>query len=131
MQTSANQNDTNTVTINLHISRLSASTEELAADYKARGMDRREGFNQLIKDRNLQPGVDAKDFFAVYDSVQPCLLVSTAVVGFEPTHFDTLKKVSCQITKDERGVFRMVWADGSTGSNPPVSPPPPDRYKAL
>ena len=41
---------------------------DLASDYKARGMDRYRAWGQLVIDKQLNPGMDAKDFYKIYDS---------------------------------------------------------------
>jgi hypothetical protein len=51
------------------VNRLTADAADLAADYKSRGMSRQRAWSQFVIDRGLRPGMDAKDFYAVYDRV--------------------------------------------------------------
>jgi hypothetical protein len=54
-------------------SRLTASAADLAADYKARGIERQATYSRFVQDRALKPEMDAKEFYAIYDSVTPKL----------------------------------------------------------
>lgn len=121
-----------TVTVIDEVNRRTANTADLAADYKARGMERHRAWDQLIIDRGLVPGLNAKAFYAIFDSVSPRLLSGEAKqVDFEPTHFDTMFKQQVAIRSDDQGVFFILWADGRTGSNPPFLPPEPERFVSL
>jgi len=51
--------------------RRKASVYKLAADYKARGMERTRAWSEFVKDRSLQPEIDAKEFYKYYDVVDP------------------------------------------------------------
>jgi hypothetical protein len=66
------------------------AVEVLAAHYKWLGMDNREAFNQLIKDRALQPGIDMKPFTKIFESVNAKPIVENRsldnFVGEAPTH---------------------------------------------
>jgi len=53
--------------------RLTANAADLAADYKAKGIERQATYSQFVKDRALKPEMDAKDFYEIYDSVSPKL----------------------------------------------------------
>jgi hypothetical protein len=122
-----------TVTIRGQVNRYTASHADLAADYKARGMERHRAWDQLIIDRGLQPGINAKEFYAIFDNVTACALVGRAEsVGFEATHRDTMfGDIGVSIRVDAQGVYRMVWANGMTGSQPPFMPPDAERFVAL
>jgi len=48
--------------------RLEAKPSELAADYRSRGMDRQRAWSEFVKDKGLKPGIDAKEFYRIYDS---------------------------------------------------------------
>lgn len=121
-----------TVTIRGQVNRYTASHADLAADYKARGMERHRAWDQLIADRGLRPGIDAKAFYALFDSVTACALVGKVeTVGFEATHRDTMFGIDVAIRVDAQGVYRMVWANGMTGSQPPFMPPDADRFVAI
>lgn len=122
----------NTVTIKQSVNRYTASHADLAADYKARGMKRHQAWDQLIIDRGLVPGIDAKEFYALFDSVTACVLVGKVErIGFDATHRDTMFGIDVAIRVDESGVYRMVWANGMTGSQPPFMPPDADRFVAI
>jgi len=54
--------------------RLTANAADLAADYKARGIERQASYSQFVKDRALKPEMDAKEFFKIYDRVTPEVL---------------------------------------------------------
>lgn len=56
------------------MNRLTANVADLAADYKARGFDRQACYSQFVKDRNLKPELDAKEFQTIFDFVTPCFL---------------------------------------------------------
>lgn len=113
------------------VSRLEASVSDLVADYKSRGMDRQGAWNQFVKDRALKPEVDAKVVMAAFDMAVACPLDSVVELEFHPTHDDVMLGMACSITQAENGVYHIVWADGSTGSNPPSWPPSADRYVPL
>jgi hypothetical protein len=55
-------------------SRVHANAADLAADYKAKGIERQASYSQFVRDRDLKPEMDAKEFYAIYDSVTPMLL---------------------------------------------------------
>jgi len=111
-------------------SRCNASAYALAAQYRFQRMDRTRAWSQFVIDRSLQPEMDARDFYAIFDAVYPCPLASVQSVEFEATHWDTLRECEVQITQDDAGVYRLLWADGSTGSSPPALEPSA-RYRAL
>jgi len=54
-------------------SRLTANAADLAADYKAKDIERQATYSQFVKDRALKPEMNAKEFYAIYDSVAPKL----------------------------------------------------------
>jgi hypothetical protein len=43
--------------------RLTANAADLAADYKARGIDRQASYSFFVKDRGLKPEINSKEFF--------------------------------------------------------------------
>jgi hypothetical protein len=98
--------------------------EQLAADYKARGVDRQAAYSKFIQDMALSPGMDAKEFFKIFDKVTPKQLKRTVgVEAVEPTHIIrykdkrfTPKKV--QITSETDAVVKWVSDIGQTGSDP-------------
>jgi hypothetical protein len=104
------------VKIKVPADRMKASPHELAAHYRASGLNKWEAWDQFIKDRALKPEMDAKEFYDIYGSVTAHLLQETKTVGFEPTHIDS-KGRYYQIDK-ENGVYRFVSDTGNSGSNP-------------
>ena len=98
-----------------------------AAEFKARGIGRQESWSRWVQATSLRPGMDAKDWYSIYDNAEAMLPEVKAVV-ITPTHYDTLRQCNVEIHTDEFGVFVMQWADGGTGSNPPFLPPSEDRY---
>ena len=56
------------------VERLTANAADLAADYKARGMDSRRAWSQFVIDRALKPEMDAKDFYKIYEKASPKIL---------------------------------------------------------
>ena len=43
--------------------------ERLVSEYKAQGIPRSSAWSRFVIDRSLSPGIDAKDFYAVWDGV--------------------------------------------------------------
>ena len=103
---------------------------EVASEFKARGIGRQESWSRWVQATSLRPGMDAKDWYAIYDSVA-ATLPSVRTVNITATHYDTLIKCSVEIREDAHGVFLMRWADGHTGSNPPSLPPEAPRFVRL
>ncbi len=97
-----------------------ATASELAAHFKSRSLDRYQAWDAFIIARGLRPEMNAKEFYAIYDAVAPTPLVEIVDVDFQPTHFDTLLGVTCQIEVDERGVRHIIWEHGACGSDPPA-----------
>ena len=104
------------------VDRRTANAADLAADYKARRMDRYRAWDQFIIDRCLRPGIDAKAFYSIYAQVRPGLLerpprgVLTA-----PTHIltDTTGATFRVSSLDDDGtVVHYVTEGGSEGSHP-------------
>lgn len=120
------------VKVSKPVNRRLASAEDLAADFKAQGYSRHYAWDKFIIERGLRPEMDAKKFYAIFDSVAPARLIGeTTEIDFRPTHMDIMWKKSVQITAQLDGVYLLLWDDGSTGSNPPCLPPDPERYILL
>ena len=117
------------ITVTQRRNYMTASAYALAADFKHRGMDKYRAWDEFVKMRGLRPEIDAREFYEIFGSVSPLPLVTRTEIDFQPTHYDTLLGMDCQITTDERGVYYIVWADGSTGSNPPTHPPAEPRFR--
>jgi hypothetical protein len=123
------------VLVTQSVNRLTASAYALASDYKFRRMNRNLAWDNFIIDRALKPEMSASDFHDLFDRVSASPLQGVAEsVSFEPTHIDTLvegKHTPVQIKQQQNGVFAMIWANGSTGSQPPCYPPDPKRFVAV
>jgi hypothetical protein len=123
------------VSVTRAVNRLAASAYALASDYKWRHLSPQLAWDNFIIDRGLKPEMSAKDFHDLFDRVSASPLQGAAEsVSFEPTHIDTLvegKHTPVQIKQQQNGVFAMIWANGSTGSNPPCYPPDPARFVAM
>jgi hypothetical protein len=50
--------------------RRKVNAADLAAEYKSRGIDRQRAWSQFVIDRGLNPGIDAKEFYRIYDSLE-------------------------------------------------------------
>lgn len=119
------------VTVVRPIERINASPEDLAADYKARGMSSQRAWSEYVRDRALNPGMDAKDFYRIYNAVAPAhLRGETVTIDFAATHVidfqDGTPTVPVMVTYPEGpdGIARFVSANGATGGNPPGQPLP-------
>lgn len=100
---------------NLH----DANPADLAADYKARGMDRFRAWDQFIIDRNLEPEMDAQGFYAIYDVITPKPLAGKqAEVDFKATHIYKPTSQQVMVTPRGDGTHEMVFPDGHTGGIP-------------
>jgi hypothetical protein len=108
--------------------RLTASTYSLAAEYKYQGLDKYKAWDKYIQDKALKPEVDAKDFYAVFERCVAHPIDQVQRINFTATHIDKFLGITCQITKDDFGVFNMLWEDGHTGSYPPFHEPESERY---
>lgn len=102
---------------------------DLAADYKARGMDHTTAWGEFVKDRNLKPEISAKQFYAIYDSVSASRIgPKTTTVEFKPTHFDTVTEQKVMISR-KGGGFHLVWERGMVGGEPGETLPA--RYQPI
>lgn len=107
---------------------------EIAARFKAAGVPRQESWSRWVQITSLRPGMDAADWYAIYDSVTAAALPPVAAQQqccINTTHFDTLLQRNVEISRRDNGVFHLQWEDGHTGSEPPCCPPDPQRYKAI
>ncbi len=64
--------------------RRAVSYYALAADYKARGMSKQRAWDQLIIDRGLIPGIDAKEFYGIYAAADTKLLPDEVIDDPKP-----------------------------------------------
>ena len=119
------------IKVSVSLERDKASVISLASDYKARGLDRHKAWDAFVIDRLLNPEIDARKFYQIYDSVISLRLDEIKTFSFNPTHLDIIIKDRprlVQITKNDNGVYHLIWEDGSTGTNPPCFPPETNRF---
>ena len=108
------------------------SVQALAADYKYRGLNRHRAWDQLVIDCGLVPGIDAKDFYKIFDAVEPSPLIKDEPPSdFKPTHFDNYWGCKCEIITRDDGVIEIRWENGHYGGYPPCNPPEEGRYTEL
>ena len=100
----------------------------MAAHFKHLGVKRQESWSRWVQVTSLRPGMDAKDWYKIFDAAEACPLPTQSHREINATHFDTVRQCDVEIKEDERGIFNMHWADGGYGSNPPCEPPSPDRF---
>lgn len=115
-----------------HISRLTATAEQLASEYKHKGMERHLAWDQFVKDRNLKPEMPAKAFYNLFDVAYPSPLDQLVEVDFEATHMDHIADpaVPVQIIRVSGG-YNMLWVNGMHGFNPDSCPPDESRFTEL
>lgn len=97
---------------------------ELAADYKQRGIERIASYSQYVKDRNLKPTLNAKEFYEIYDWVQPCALkrqiqyqkVEGMTHLLKETYMTEPKEI--KILEDHATHIRFITSIGMTGGVP-------------
>jgi hypothetical protein len=101
--------------------RLTASAADLAADYRARGIERQASYGQFVKDRNLRPEISAREFYAIFDAVTPSLFVEHQIVGdTTPTHILTYtdgRTRDIQLVEANGSFVRWI-SDNGSGSDP-------------
>jgi hypothetical protein len=101
------------------------SALDLAADYKARGIEKSSSYSLFVRDRHLTPELDAKDFFKLFEKAEPRLLPRS--LSIEPakeselTHWIRAKHclpTRCQLLSKTDDVFRYVTDFGVVCSSP-------------
>ena len=108
------------------------SVHDLAADYKYRGYDRYRAWDQLIIDRDLNPGIDAKDFYKIFDSTDAYPINESGPKSdLHWTHFDNLYGCRCEMITRDDGVIEIKWENGHYGGYPPCNPPEEGRITEL
>jgi len=107
------------------------SASDLASEYKRRGYDKFYAWDKFIIDRSLQPEMNAKEFYDIFETVTAAQEQEKQKVNIVATHFDNLIKENCQLTTRGDGVIEVVWESGHTGSYPPYCLPSFDRFIAL
>lgn len=105
--------------------------EDVCSHYKFIGItDPRLAFDSYIADTGMKPAFDSQDFQSVFSAARARDL--RVLVDFEPNMYDRLAKCAVQVTQDNGGgVWRMLWANGLTGTNPPHLPPDPERFVTM
>jgi hypothetical protein len=103
----------------------------LAAEYKRLGYDKYYAWDKFIIDRALKPEMNAKEFYAIFESVTAAKEPAKNKPDIIATHFDNLLNINCQIITRENGVSEIIWENGHTGSYPPCNPPEVGRYILL
>ncbi len=104
------------------------SDADIANMLKSMGYDKYVAWDHYIIALGLNPRIDAKEFYALYGMASGVYAPPEIDIPFAPTHHDALRNIPVMITPDENGVYRMIWSDGTTGSNPPDCPPDHERY---
>lgn len=99
---------------------------ELAGDYKFRGIERQAAYSAFIRDRNLKPGIDAKEFFAIYDSAIALpikrYLSNEKVEGMTHILVESYSDIPKNIKLLEEYETHIRWITdfGMTGSTPKI-----------
>lgn len=93
------------------------SAADLAAEYKARRMERTRAWSEFVKDRGLRPEMNAKDFYAIFDQVgayQASQAQPTPSASFIATHFrpETNERIMVTSLPSEWGIVQVETADG-------------------
>lgn len=101
--------------------RYNANVADLAADYKARGIDRQAAYGALVKDKNFNPGIDNKEFQRVWDSVEAKPLISSKmatgpVMELEETYGTPKRKVI--VTSEDEHSISWIDENGISGGTP-------------
>ena len=129
------------VTVNRkeHVDRSKAGAADLAADYKARGLDRHLAWDEFIKDRILKPEIDAKIFYALFDKASPLPLVGKSTseeVSFVPSHSRISSGELVQAdTPNENGITQVITESGRAETDhisnlAPLGEKAPEEIKA-
>lgn len=108
---------------------------ELASIIKGLMGDDKAAYSRYVQLCSLRPRLNAKDFFALFRSVEPMQWPSVVeVVDFQQTHWDLLpvklgvgKAIPVEITPDETG-WGILWVDGRTGHDPIMEPFDSERF---
>lgn len=107
------------------------SIEDVCSHYKFIGItDPRLAFDAYVIDTGMKPAFDSQNFQSVFSAARARDF--RVLVDFEPNMYDRLAKCAVQVTQDgEDSVWRMLWANGHTGSNPPEFAPDPERFVSM
>jgi len=102
---------------------MSNNAHDVAAHFKAFGIGRQESWSRWVQWTQLRPGMDAKDWYKIYDSVSPRQMPMAARPSMgEPTHrityhYGRLSKV-VRVTQKAETFVAWVDEDGYTGNDP-------------
>ena len=83
------------------------------------GKDKQSLYGRFVQERNLKPGIDAKEFYEIYDMVGSDLHIEDRNVDFKPTHKDKNTGALVMVWLDENGIYHLVTDYGGTGTCPP------------
>lgn len=81
--------------------------------------DKQTLYGRFVQERNLSPGIDAREFYEIYDVVGSDPHIEDRNVDFKPTHKDKNTGALVMVWLDENGIYHLVTDYGSTGSCPP------------
>lgn len=105
---------------------------DLAAFYKFMGYDKFYAWDMYVINRGLNPTIDAKEFYGIFEYVSAAPMPETREeVEFTPTHIDTLTDHKCMIFLLPDGAYQIIWDTGYNGVNPAMYPPEPPRFLPL
>lgn len=81
--------------------------------------DKQSLYGRFVRERDLKPGIDAKEFYKIYDMVGSNPYIEDREMKFEPTHRDKNTGSLVMVWLDDKGIYRLVTDYGSAGSCPP------------
>jgi hypothetical protein len=98
------------------------NAHDVAAHFKALGIGRQESWSRWVQWTQLRPGMNAKDWYKIYDSVSPMLMQMAARPSMgEPTHRITYHYGSptkvVRVTRKTNLFVEWIDEDGYTGSD--------------
>lgn len=116
------------VTVSTRIPSSELTTEELVQRVKSMSNDQQSAYGLFVKERDLKPEIDAKEFNRIWNSVSANPYVKKENREFKPTHLDTVTNTPVQIEETETA-YIITWQNGMTGQDPKQFAK--DRYKPL
>lgn len=94
----------------------------MAAYWKAIGIERQASYSQWVKHTQLKPGMNAKEWFAIWDSVAPRYIIETIPISVVPTHemklYASTLVYRVRVDRQEAIVIHWTHEHGYTGSDP-------------
>jgi hypothetical protein len=95
------------------------SDKQLAERIKSYKVDKSKAWSLFIAARGLRPGIDAKEFYALFDSATADPWTREITVKFEPTHRSKKDdSLTVMVTEYTPTVVRFIMSHGGTGSEP-------------